>query len=318
MFVTKEDEIRATLRVSQDEFQPSIKEFIFYRLLLISPSYWKVSNIIKAGLGAAARKQASEDELLVFKLYKKAGDVYAYPFEEWWEQYGFKLFKREVPKSINIDIPLDSEKSAGELQAEAKKAISLWMTVKEISDEAEYELLQSGPHIPELVRKLGMLEAKVYIEGTYKSKIDQWRLAIAFGFNKNRLESKHLSSDCETSEIPKPERKYLSEQMRRELVELLSLSENAARGIFPSVAKSESHLKFDDIPLFGVLSQSRKLDVELSERDKVYRRTTGSRHLGRLPSITRFKVLNELEKRELNWREIVDEVFSTAEKLLKK
>ena len=316
MFMNNDDKMRLAVRNPRSPFQPSLKEFLFYRLLLISPSYWKVANNIKSGLGEASIKNADESEKDVYKMFEKAGDVYNMPFEEWWEKLGFKIFKRDLPKSLSIEVPNEEDYDSHELESNAKQLISLLETIKDASESAEYQMLSTGPNLPEFVRKLGMLEAKVLLEHMYGDSLKQWRIAIAFGFNKNRLHSKDLKCDCDTSDLPKDEREYLSDQVRRNMNELLQLSENAARGIYPSTTQSSSKLTFKDIHLFSILAQSRQLDLELEDRDKRYRqslRFPGGRPAG----ITRFLVLNELEKRELQWREIVDDVLNAAEKLLK-
>ncbi len=316
MFMNNDDKNRLAVRNPNSPFQPSLKEFLFYRLLLISPSYWKVANNIKSGLGKASIKNADESEKAVYKMFEKAGDVYSMPFEEWWEKLGFKIFKRDLPKSLSIDVPTHTDFDRRELESDANKLISLLETIKDASENAEYEMLSTGPNLPEFVRKLGMLEAKVLLEEMYGDNLKQWRIAIAFGFNKNRLHSKDLKCDCDTDALPKDEREYLSDQVRRNMNELLQLSENAARGIYPSTTQSGSNLKFKDIHLFSILAQSRQLDLELEDRDKRYRQSLRF-NSGRSAGITRFLVLNELEKRELYWREIVDDVLKAGEKLLK-
>jgi len=316
MFMNNDDKNRLAVRNPNSPFQPSLKEFLFYRLLLISPSYWKVANNIKSGLGEASIKNADESEKAVYKMFDKAGDVYSMPFEEWWEKLGFKIFKRDLPKSLSIDVPTHTDFDRRELESDANKLISLLETIKDASENAEYEMLSTGPNLPEFVRKLGMLEAKVLLEEMYGDNLKQWRIAIAFGFNKNRLHSKDLKCDCDTDALPKDEREYLSDQVRRNMNELLQLSENAARGFYPSTTQSGSKLKFKDIHLFSILAQSRQLDLELEDRDKRYRQSLRF-NSGRSVGITRFLVLNELEKRELYWREIVDDVLNAGEKLLK-
>ena len=294
---------------------PSDKDFLFYRTLLMSPTYWKVHEFNKKKHSDPRGISFFDENQDAFNFYKKAGDVYSQPFEVWWEGRGAKLFKRDIPDTIEISLDAtgfdNDDKNKAQLKTLASREVSNYFLAKKYSENAKYDLGSHSIQVAKLVRKIGVLESITFFDNFYKNKLPQWRYAVAFGMNENRYASKGASSDSPSSNVSTEERGYLSDRIREDQKSLLTICENAARGRYLSTENVTNKYSFDDIPLYKILSENRELDKNLLLQDEQFREQAG----GTIPGLVRHQVLTETNGKK-NWHEVVTELMATAEKLL--
>lgn len=294
---------------------PTDKDFLFYRTLLMSPTYWKVHEFNNKKQSDPRGNSFFDENQDVFNFYKKAGDVYSQPFEVWWESRGIKLFKRDIPGAIEISLDAteieNDDKNESRLKSLASREVSNYFLAKKYSKNAKLALGAPSIQIAKLVRKIGVLEAITFFDNFYEDKLPQWRYAVAFGMNENRYASKTASSDSPPSDVLSEERGYLSDRIREDQKSLLIICENAARGRYLSTENVIPKYSFDDIPLYKILSENRELDRNLLLQDEQFCKQA----CGTIPGLVRHQVLTEANGKK-SWNEVVSELMTTAEKLL--
>lgn len=211
---------------------PNLEHEFFFKYLLVSPSYQLVSKLIESG--ERVPKKYSD----VLETYKIVGDVTKLPFGIWWESYGYKFFNKPVKHRIYFDV--DTTLSKSSVVLEFKNLVDeLYKTSSVNSNSISF--VSNKVRIWTLDSRLLYLIEKANDASLDGVKKPGWRLFdYAELASKNSIRARNKRSSLNTDN-----RTYLTMLTSRYLKEALNISENAARGIFPSLENADSDLSFD-------------------------------------------------------------------------
>jgi len=208
---------------------PSLEHELFFSYLLISPSYQKVNWIKRGKENGPVPKELIDVE----KLYDKLGNVFGISFDEWWNLGANNLFfTNDLPEVLTVN--LDIKKPSEILLAEMKELISSIDSIKNKSD-THIKFLSNKIRIETLSERYWLIAYKAY-KIFYHKKIENWRI----GAFLNSFPNVEASWAEELKGVEKPTSKNLEARERvgrlvsKMTREALFISENAARGRFPS------------------------------------------------------------------------------------
>jgi len=221
---------------------PSLEHELFFQFLAFSPSY------IAVHLAKTSKKKIEEKRLIsmglqpVISLYEKLGNIYDVVFDEWWVKTGQYYFvgKNESSKvMITLDMTLDKKALLKELES--------------LIDDYHQTLRTTNEKINFLknkiqVRNLVFLRQLVNLKTTHiknKNDLPDWRLGVDaseyWPLSKHaevfysRYPEIHISiKKLDKNKNNEKSRYLLGQLVSRQMREALYISENAARGLFPS------------------------------------------------------------------------------------
>jgi hypothetical protein len=218
----------------------SYKHEYFFKYLQISPSYQLAHRKI-ALKEKIAKTDLPEDFDLVLDTYKKAGDVFSVNFIEWWVRGGNKLFAREKGRKRLI-ISFDSAKSKKQLMQEFESLIDKAKLREKDEKKEAIKFLVNKVRFDSLRLRHNLIEAKADFYFN-KKKEEYWKLAKFVGLTTKWTKTLRLNS--KKTSLNLGARNYLGVLVSKNIREGLHLAENAARGVFPCIAKIDSALSFD-------------------------------------------------------------------------
>jgi hypothetical protein len=192
--------------LSSDEHQ------LFYEFLIISPSYL-LAHELAIGLSVdEAVIESIPNWEAVMRTYALCGDIFNTPFLKWWESLGRKAFYiQHEDGTYTADGPVQ-------------------FLVNKVNEQS-------------LVDCLCLVNDKSRIEKTQGKRIENWRLAIESGIKSKWADA--LKGATKKTFDNLEARTTLGVLVSKKLKEALFISENAARGSFPSINPIDTGLKFN-------------------------------------------------------------------------
>jgi hypothetical protein len=281
---------------SRYEGQPkaTIKDYLIYRHLLISPSYHQAHLYKMTGGDRPYPNERIPDLEKVLRVYEIVGDVFSRPFEVWWEKSWKQVSERKEQDSITIDLGYSlSRKQFIDI---FKKKLDAYLE----SLDWPIEIRAKGPHESSMIERLAIVEAMAIFPALYPDvQLQKWKVAVAFNLSEEYAQGLTLTS--ELTEHNRLDRNYLDIQVHRALKAALNTAENAARGrIFD--AKDVAGLPFDYELIFEQIYKNHHLDLKLAWNDR-----SGLEYL--VPGETRKLVLQKFDAVGTISREEVHEAF---------
>jgi hypothetical protein len=218
--------------------QPDLEHYLFFKYLLMSPSYFMAAKIRKKRFHKDVDK-LPEDIDVVLSVYDKLGLIHDMPFEEWWKRTGVNYFSST---SKNLSISLDTKLDKEILLKEVEKLIDSIKNNK--TDDSSKIIFNKKINIFSLYEKYCVVKEKVSCLNKEMKLTEYWKIALLAGVNSSYLKGLSLTSlpNDENSD----QREYLTMLVTRYLRDALFISENAARGVFPSSQKPKHYLSFDN------------------------------------------------------------------------
>lgn len=238
--------------------EPNIDHLLFYRFLLMSKSF-EMAHLIRTKKikKSTVNLQDIED---VLKTYDLVGNIYEVPFQVWWVKTGQKIFYDKKPVT-KMTLTIDLSKGKSYVLKRVEKVISDTYARNEKVPEAgiEFEINKIRPvslfHKFELVR----VKSKRLSENTRSNS--NWKIALDVGFGSKYIPE--LLSNRSSYERTNQIREYLGDFIARKLTEAKFISENAARGKFPSNKPLSTALEFDFNNLNSVIRATNNSEILL-------------------------------------------------------
>jgi len=235
---------------------PTVEHHLFYQYLLISPSYYQASLIRKNSKDAVSSKELPKDLNQVLKVYELVGDIFLTPFEVWWESVGCDLFYGGTQVN-NLTLSLDLTNTKQALLAQVKKRLEEAYARRDKSNAPKLSLLNNKVRAFSLFEKIRIIGEKSASFEDQNERIENWKIAVI-----SNIESKWLKGLTLKSKLTSKNhvaREYLGMLVSKNVLEALTIAENAARGLFPSKDPVVSKLKFDFAQLAVIL---RNYDIK--------------------------------------------------------
>ena len=230
---------------------PTVKHRLFFEFLLISPSYYLAYQI------RSKRKKTKPAELpdefqKVLNLYDRVGNIYTTTFDKWWDSGGVEILAPERKKAklvFQVDVSKPKERTLQEF-----KDFMDGINFKPFNPlKSQIHLLTNKIRMSTLKDRLDLVEIRSRY-GDNKStnqvtKTPYWEIALQAKENNSNLRySKPLTlieRDKYKRKSNKPKKAYMTMLISKNLKEALCISENAARGIFPSKESTFNLLDFN-------------------------------------------------------------------------
>lgn len=218
---------------------PNLEHEEFFELLLISPSYQLATEIKKGQINMPSANSLPIDFDKVLDIYELVGDLSEIPFDTWWQTTGKHIFA-DVHHSNEVQITIDITKS----EAEILGAISQLIESKrhKLSSAKKITFLKNKIQYKTLSSRVNLVH-DLATKRTRFPAMEYWRIAVFSGLNSQYI--KGLKIDSKKTQGNIVAREKLTELVTKHLREALYLSENAARGIFPSNDPINTGLEFD-------------------------------------------------------------------------
>ncbi len=235
-------QIKSTLVSSKKLLQAeaSIFHLLFYGFLRLSHSYQLAHKFKNNELNYEDNFYIPKDFDLVQKKYELFGDVINQSFEAWWLEGGNKLFQQNV-KSKKVILDINLAKTEGQTIKEISKLINL---IYSRNQEVEESILIPKNKIQTntLISRMETTMAVSYAL-KFNRKFSHWQIAAYL-----KMDSKYLLGLDPTDKLTsnnEEARQELTKFITKNVNESMIISENVARGIFPSLDKNSNALRFD-------------------------------------------------------------------------
>jgi len=216
----------------------SFRHELFFRYLQISPSYQLAHRVLKQKSGISKCKYPV-DFKEVCKTYSELGNVFDSLFIEWWNSVG-----RSLPMTGSdrrrLVMSIDPGESLRVLIEQFTKIVKSYQSEK--SRNRRIEILTNKIQHRSLRERLCLVMAKAQTVKD-ENRVENWRLAVECELASSKL--KGLEFESKKTQKNVVAREYLSMLVSKNLKEALVISENAARGKFPSLEPIETGLSFD-------------------------------------------------------------------------
>lgn len=217
---------------------PDLEHELFYKFLLVSPSYRLCHKISRREIRFPKKGLPSDwDE--VTRTYRICGDVYAKGFEEWWTDIGCDVFTPR--QNTNVILSLDFSRPRKQIERELAHIIDVGYQNKR-GESSRLQLLSSKIRVDTLEERLALAYWRAVGEnfGTPYKGYDL--AALINTASSHRQGTKRLTKPTSLSLSA---RIQLSELISRQSRELIFIAENAARGHFPTKAPIKTPFIFD-------------------------------------------------------------------------
>jgi len=238
---------------------PSEKHRMFYEYLWISPSYYLAHQIRRYRKKVTARDLPS-DFNIVLNLYDRAGNVYNYGFDDWWDKYGVNLLATD-PTSAKVIYQVNLMKSKEKILTDFKNYIEQINFRPFNPTKSKIYFEKNKMRIPTLVDRhnLAISRAGLLTNKTIgkDKKVPYWKMSINYlsrsssippmtnlNLSKAVKEIK-VDESKEKKQSNKVKKAYVTMVISKNLKEALCIAENAARGKFPSKEPLVGRLNFD-------------------------------------------------------------------------
>jgi len=214
---------------------PSDEHEFFYDCLLISPSY-HLAHLVMTGetVNADLIAQVSKwDDVL--GTYAVCGDIYSLSFKDWWSKIGRALFYTPLA-------------SGG------------------FTNDGSFKFLTTKLNEATLLESLALVSDKARLLKRDGKKIDNWKLGV-----ESKIRSKwvgELTVNSKKTYENLEARTTLGVLVSKKLKEALYLTENAARGEFPSITPINSGLAFDYAKIYEIQKLNTQLDLKTRQKQK--------------------------------------------------
>jgi hypothetical protein len=185
---------------------------MFHEFLLISPSYRIAHQVVTRQLVEPSVIDQIVDWDSVIETHKLCGDVYSMPFLEWWDATGRDLFYTQ--------------------QADGTYA-----------HQGSLKLLNNKINEATLREALCLVNDKARLQRREGKRIENWRLGVEVALKSKWVEQ--LQGDIKKTVSNDEARRALGALVSKKLKQALSISENAARGMFPCEEPTDAGLDFD-------------------------------------------------------------------------
>ncbi len=236
--------------------EPNIEHLIFHQCLILSKSY-EIAHRIRTN---KVKKSDSipEDIDSVLEIYDLVGNIYGQPFEKWWLKKGHHLFHDKKPLK-KISLTLDLQKNTSHLLSKVSETIRLAKESNKTSGSNKITFKVNKIRPISMFYRLFLVEDICHYlkEGR---NLPYWKLATEMNFPSNRVVA--LNKGIRNIDEANKAREYLSMLVSRKLVEAKFLSENAARGIFPSISPFSSALNFDYTSLVKIVNAQDLVEIK--------------------------------------------------------
>ncbi len=219
------------------------KEEAFFDFLLISPSYQLARKRRLVGLSDDEQSLLPSDFNRVLEIYDVCGDIFGMDFEDWWDERGRDLLRSSESNEDLIAYPVDLKQPADVLIKAFSAFIRQVQADRKSQETSPITILPNKTRIEALHTRLALVNDKGRLEWKAGKKIENWRLGVQVGIkSKWTAELKDLKKRTyENLEA----RTSLGVLVSKHLKEALYLAENAARGVFPSLAPTTSDLSLN-------------------------------------------------------------------------
>jgi hypothetical protein len=240
---------------------PSIRHELFYKFLLISPSYSLAHQIICKGI-KIAKVRLPKDFSKVLDTYRMVGNIYDVSFDDWWDMTGRKILVADE-KALFVPFKINLANSKKQILAKVSELIDRFDSETLNNRNNEKITLRSNKiRIQTLEERYELAyiksrwapEVNFQADGSPGKKRPNWFIALeAKKFLKSYKNCLYINKvkwgDRKTS-MNEQYRNYLGMLVDRNLKEALSISENAARREFPLETSSSTHLKFNYLNIY--------------------------------------------------------------------
>ena len=256
------------------------RQLMFFKYLAISPSY-NLAHKFRTKKNKINPKEIPLDFEKVLEIYDLAGDVWSIEFNRWWIKTGQDLFKEDNTKQ-NFIFRINFDKENIQIKKDFSKYLDLLTKKNFKPNNPKIQLLKNKVRNVTLNDRLSIIEtiSKNSSSGNLKKEnsspnIPYWRLALNLKYDFNFLpffkHNKHLKQiiiDEKKGRSNKKRKAYITMLISKFIKEGLNISENAARGQFPTTKNSINFLKFDFESLSKVLYKKNGILHENLLNDK--------------------------------------------------
>ena len=242
--------------------EPDIEHLMFYQCLILSSSYAIAYRIRSNQLRKT--ETVPKDIDIVLKIYDQVGNIYKKPFEKWWKKIGNGLFYEKKPiKKLTLNLNL--QKNTEDLLTQVKKAIhqAKKINFKDSDKGISFEINKLRP-VSIFYRLFLVVDRCNYIEE--KRNIPYWKMATEMNFPSQQVEA--LNKGIKNIDEANKAREYVSMLVCRKLSEAKFLTENAARGIFPSIKPFPTAIDFDFIKLPKIVHEQEITEIMHMENQR--------------------------------------------------
>lgn len=255
---------------------PLLRHELFFKFLLLSPSYWIAHQIRNGNRELIKESDIPIDIDKVLEKYDLFGDIYQTTFDRWWSVCGRDIFDlTRKRKTLAISINLD--KSEQEILKSVK--ILLKKIKEEKSDNKKIKLVKSKIHDQTLQDRFQVVSIKsmhAKSSNEDKKRDQNWKIYIWLrAFNDGDISriyaGKGLNVKSKILARNEAKRHYYGMAVCRYLKESLYIAENAARGIFPSRATTVA-VNFDYRRILHTLNENHLNGIK---QDNVYTSNSG-------------------------------------------
>lgn len=219
--------------------EPNIEHLIFHQCLILSKSYEIAHRIRTRKIKKCDVIPKDIDSVL--KIYDLVGNIYGQPFEKWWLKKGHHIFYDKKPIK-KISLTLDLQKNTTHLLSKVSEVIRLAKESNKESDSNKITFKVNKIRPISMFYRLLLVDEKARMirEGV---SFPNWKIATEISFPSGHVYSlkKSIKNVDEANKV----REYLGMLVCRKLTEAKFLSENAARGFFPSIQSLPTALNFD-------------------------------------------------------------------------
>ena len=227
---------------------PSEKHRMFYEYLWISPSYY-LAHQIRRYRKKVAPKDLPVDFDKVLAIYDRAGNVYNYGFDDWWDKYGVNLLATD-PTRAKVLYQVNLMKPKEKILNDFKNYIEQinFQPFNPIQSKIYFE--KNKMRISTLIDRHNMvLTRSSYLDNKTSEtdkKVPYWKMPLGQEFRSHIIPMmSNINLSKAVKEIKVEERKkkrrsnkvkkaYVTMVFSKNLKEALYISENASRGKFPS------------------------------------------------------------------------------------
>jgi len=238
---------------------PSEKHRMFYEYLWISPSYY-LAYQIRRYRKKVAPKDLPADFDKVLAIYDRAGNVYSYGFDDWWDKYGVNLLATDPSRAkvlYQVNLMKPKEKILNDFKIYIEKIN--FQPFNLIHSKLNFE--KNKIRISTLIDRHNLvLTRSSYLDNKTSEtdkKVPYWKMPLGQEFRSHIIPmATNVNSSNAVYEIKSDENKkkkrsnkvkkaYVTMLFSKNLKEALYIAENAARGKFPSKEPLTSSLDFN-------------------------------------------------------------------------
>jgi hypothetical protein len=288
---------------------PLLRHELFYKFLLISPSYWIAHQIRKGKLKKSDIRNVPKDIDRVLEIYDLVGDIYVTTFDRWWSVCGRYIFDLHLKKE-SLSVLINLKSSDSEIITELQKLLKEIRSRKNSQNKINFvktkmrdQMLQDRLQVV----NIKAMHARFSVDEPKRDqnwKIYLWLRAYKDGNIERIFSGKGLNVNSKILAKNEQRRHYYGMAISRYLQESLNFAENAARGIFPSKSPVNQS-KFDYQHVLKVTNNSHLTTIK---QDNNYNANSGL--------LTRSQ-FNKTRKKLITKNKVTEKITIEAKKIIK-